>query len=590
MTMIDEFTDSAAWWREVHDDTDTPIIDLVDGFDAIDSQAIPYGWLPRRAHTAYAADYTTWSQLADETIDTLLDRPKAGISTVRAIVLAARDAVAHARSTPADEPVDAATAVDVLLDRLSDYDYQLLAARVWALTPQTIAMTAGQIGAARINVQRTTPRARRRFQDLLADPAHARVLDHAAQLRQRLGPMTREDTAALALRDVGLDLATDAGQLLLYVAGPYSRRDDWLEDTSTNAVHRATELLDAAVARIGAPTISMLIQELATLAIPTDTAVDFIRHHPGLRCFGDRWVHWGDTMASKTEAALHLSAAPATPAHLAATIGDDCREQSVREALWEDDRFIRATKQSWALRRWGIDEYTGVFSEIGARIDAAGGAISISDLIADMRAAFPDVAETSVRTYVGAPGFVTDRGMVRRRTPADGWPAVPPAHAIRGTFHNGRNEIRVALRVTSDLLRGSGQVVNPAVATALGIHPGQRRTFIGKRADVTLFWRLSATSGANFGSLRPLATALSAELNDTLVLALNVRHATVTAARIGADETAAERLRTLLGKPVRDPAVDLARGLRCRPDEVGAQLRRRGDDELADLIDEVPSA
>ena len=170
-------------------------------------------------------------------------------------------------------------------------------------------------------------------------------------------------------------------------------------------------------------------------------------------------MRWGPTIAERTEAALHLSGTPAPAVLIAAIIGDNCNERSVREVLYDDPRFIRASKQTWALRRWGIDEYTGVFSEISARIDAAGGAISTKALVDDITAAFPDVAETSIRSYLSAPAFVVDKGMVRRRTETDGWPTVPPLNTARGAFHNGPNEIRVAVPVTFDLLRGSGQTL-----------------------------------------------------------------------------------------------------------------------------------
>ncbi len=575
--VVSEHLDSAAWWQTIHDLTETPIRDLVAGLDEIAEQAIPYGWLPGRARTFYGTDFATWSDLAGETISSLVNRPKGGIGTVRAIMIAARDAVALARSTRLDEDLDAATAIHRLLDRLTDYDHKLLSARGWALNPQTIPVTARQLGVAPVNVQRNQPRADRRFRELLADPTHAAVVEVAEDLRHRLGPLTHQHTAERALNDLGLDLTTDAGQLLLHLAGPYSRRDTWLEDTAAQGLRAASDTLDAAFAKTGAPTTAALILELEALDIPPQTASKFIHSRPGLRRFGDRWVRWGPTTADKTEAALHLSGVPASAALIAATIGG--HERSVRDVLYSDPRFTRATKQTWALRQWGISEYIGVFAEIAARIDTAGGAISIKAIVDDMTATFPDVAESSIRSYLSTPGFVIDNAMVRRRTESDGWPTVAPLYAARGAFHNGRNEIRIAIAVDYDLLRGSGQTLSPATATALGIHPGQRRSFSGTH-DIDLFWRLSATNGASVGSLRGLATALGADMDDTIVLAFNVRDSTVKATRIRAGENVRQRLRVLLGKPVRNPVADLARGLRCQPEEVAALLGRRGDAEL----------
>jgi hypothetical protein len=583
--MVSEHLDSTTWWQDIQDLTERPVGDLIDGLDEIAEQAIPYGWLPGRAHTFYGAELATWSDLAGETISSLVNRPKGGIGTVRAIMIAAREAVATARATT-DAGVDAAAATRRLLDRLTDYDYTVLTARGWALHPQTIPVTAAQLGVAPVNVQRNQPRAYRRFRELLAEPAHAAVVDYAEDLRRRLGPLTRTHIAERALKDLGLDLRNDAGQMLLHLAGPYSCKDACLENADAGGLAIARAALDVALTCAGAPITTALISEFGSLGIPEHITLEFLDSRPDLRRFGDKWVRWGPTIAERIEAALHLSGRPASAATITATIGDNCHLKSVREVLYEDSRFIRATKETWALRQWDIAEYTGVFSEIAARIDAAGGAISTKALVDDMTAAIPDIAETSIRTYLSAPGFLVENGVVRQRTAADGWPTTAPLNTVRGAFHDGRNEIRVALPVTFDLLRGSGQNLNPAVATALGIHPGQQRSFTGPLADIKLSWRRSAITGATVGSLRVPAATLGAQLGDTIVLVFNLSNNTIDMTRIPADADARQRLQGLLGKAVRNPVAALARALRCPPGHVAALLARRGDKELLSLVTE----
>ena len=128
------------WWDDMlaPELAQTPISELVEGLDDIASQPIPYGRLPGRARSFYYPQFSHWSDLAHETIPSLIGRPKGGAGTVRAIVAAARDAVATARAitTTAAAP-DAATAVQRLLDRLTERDRVLLSSRVWALQPQT---------------------------------------------------------------------------------------------------------------------------------------------------------------------------------------------------------------------------------------------------------------------------------------------------------------------------------------------------------------------------------------------------------------------------------------------------------------------
>ena len=167
---------------------------------------------------------------------------------------------------------------------------------------------------------------------------------------------------------------------------------------------------------------------------------------------------------------------------------------------------------------------------------------------------------------------------------------MPPLRTVRGAFRNSDDEIRVALPVTSELLRGSGQALHKSVATAAGVSPGQHRTFTGPHGEVTLSWSLSSTHGTNLGSLRVLASAVSATLGDTLVVALRPREGTVSVTRLGPEEDGLPRLRRLLGRPVRNPAAALASALQCRRAEIDAVLRGRGDAALADLMGPLVTA
>ena len=64
----------ADWWNTEETEA-TPLRGLVEGMDAIGSLLIPYGRLPRRAHSAYAQQ-SRWSDIAGQTPQALLSRPK----------------------------------------------------------------------------------------------------------------------------------------------------------------------------------------------------------------------------------------------------------------------------------------------------------------------------------------------------------------------------------------------------------------------------------------------------------------------------------------------------------------------------------
>jgi hypothetical protein len=586
MDSIDKPLD-ADWWRD-QTILGTKLRDLVEGFDSIGSFAVPYARLPRRLG-AYAEEFPRWADFASQTPQALLLRPKLGGSAVRALIETAAEAVRVHRETMAAGKAGADAAVTRLVGQLDDFDREILAAQDWTLDPVPQRVIAERFGVHPVSVSRNLPRARARFAEMLADPAHQEVVEHASELRRRLGPYLPTEAAALDLRRLGADPASRAGQVLLHVAGPYARRDDWLESTATAPGGRARALaaVDAVFDGQGAPKTDTLLDALTSLGMSTGVALTFLEHQVALRRFGDNWVRWtGDTTANMTEAALHVLGVPATAETIFATIGGSgISVERVNAVLSKDSRFARASRSTWGLSAWGLPEYVGIARAIGERIDARGGRATSIEVMSDLRAQFPDIAESSIRSYMSTLEFITIRSMIRRRTKADGWPPVPPLNTIRGVFRNGPNEVRVAIPVTSELLRGSGQTVHPAVATAVGVAPGEQRTFVSPHGAVTLYWKLASTTGANLGSLRAQAAAVEAATGDTLVLALRVDDASLDVTRLGAEEHAPARLRKLLGRAVRSPVAALAAALDCRREDVGAVLAARGDHDLASLLD-----
>ena len=121
-----------------------------------------------------------------------------------------------------------------------------------------------------------------------------------------------------------------------------------------------------------------------------------------------------------------------------------------------------------------------------------------------------------------------------------------------------------------------------AVAHAAGVEPGQRKTFTNPLGDINVLWQLSSVRGAILSSIRAHALAADAQAGDTLVLAFTNNQVSIT--RIPAHTVGLPRLKALLGRRVRNPAAALAASLECKPNEVGAVLRRRGDDDLAESL------
>jgi hypothetical protein len=562
------------WWR---DPTllRSRVRDLVAGFDTIGSFSIPYARLPRRLGT-YAEEFPRWADVGDQTPEALLLRPKLGEAAVRALIEAAQHSVQVRRDTVAAGPVGADAAVARLVGELDDFDREILAGQVWASEPIPQHALADRLGVNPVSVSRNLPRARARFAELLSDPAHHEVGEHAERIRQRLGPCLPVDVAELELRRLSLDPASQTAAVLLRVAGPYTRRGGWMDTDGSHA--RALAAVEAVFDELGAPSTDALLDTLTGLGLSTGVALTFLETRLKLRRFGDAWVRWpSDTTLHMVEAALHLLGTPATAEAIHAMI--EPRDSSgvsvdrVKAVLSQKNQFIRTSRTTWGLRRWGVSEYVNIAHAIGECIDAAGGKAAVATVFAELRARYPDVSEASIRTYLQTLAFVQAKGVVRRRTKADPWPALPPLSAIRGVFRSGvSNEIRVAHLVTTEVLRGSGQALHEAVADALGVRPGEQRTFTSAHGPVTVHWKLASTSGVAIGSLRAHAQAAGAIAGDTLVLVFKLYDATLEAVRIGADDTTDDQVRKLVGHAVRKPSAALAAAL----DDVSARGRRRG--------------
>jgi hypothetical protein len=565
---------------------DTPLGELVEGLDDVAALAIPYARLPRRARTACGQDFAAWGDIAGQSVASLLSQPKIGKGAVRAMLEAAEDAVAGYRAAVVADRVGADAAVRRLLDQVDDRDRALLA-RLWAGQGESQRALAARLGVNIASIYRNQPRAQARLAELVAEPTHQEVRECASSLARGLGPYTTAAAVDTELNRLGVDVASESALVLLYLAGPYVRRGQWFENATTSGQRQAAAAVDAVFGRCPAPRHESIVQALTALGMSADVADAYLRNHVALRSFGDVWVRWGDTPADRAEAVLHARGTSTTPENLIAAIGpDSLGYRAFRDTLYADDRFVRTSRLSWGLRAWGVDEYTGVFHEIAARIDAGGGKANIDKLVRSILSRFPDVAENSIRANLSALAFVCEGGVVRRRADTDGWPPVPALNAARGAFRNGDNEVRLAVPVTTDVLRGSGLQLRPAVAAALGLSPGQQRLFNSPYGQVVVTWRLSSTNGPNIGSLRVLATARGATRRDTLVVVFRLDKSSLDAQRVGAELAGIERLRRLLGRPVRTPAAALAASLDCRRDEVATVLRRRGDHDIADLVED----
>jgi hypothetical protein len=562
------------------------IRELTDGLDDVGSVAIPYASLPGRARSAFSAQFVYWSDIAGETVQSLLRTPKAGKVTVRAMLLAAEEAVARGRADRESRgPESAAAVVQRLLDQLDDRDRVMLSARVYAEQPRPLKMVAEQLGVSAGWVHRNQRRVRARFAELLADPAHREVVRRASELGDRLGTYVPRQFVDEQLRGAGIDPEGEAARVLLFLAGPYMRTDNWYEATARGGRQQVAAAVSAAFDHCVVVSTGQLAEAATASGLVADVVGAYLDSDVSVRRIGEVWVRWNTTVADKVEAVLHVLGVPSAVEDIVNVFGDEISAGAVQDRLYTDDRFARASRTTWGLRSWGFHIYSGVSDEIAVRIDAAGGSIEVEALISDVLTHVPDVDEGSVKANLRTLAFVTESGSVRRRTTADEWPRIEPVRAVRGAFRSADNEIRLVFTVTAEVLRGSSRAIPAAVASAVGAGPGGQRMLQSRFGEVSVTWPLSSTSGPRIGSLRALVLAADAALDDTVVLIFALDAGSLDATRIDAAAAATDRLGALLGRTVTEPVAALAASLDCRRDHVVAVLRARGDQELADVAE-----
>ncbi|NTY62627.1 hypothetical protein [Mycolicibacterium sphagni] len=555
----------------------------VAGLDDIGSIAIPYARLPGRAASIYRPRYAQWADLGDELMEDLMALRGAGERTLRATLAVAHETVAAHHAARGRRRLTASAAAGILLDRLDPADRTMLTRLVFPIDPVPREDVAAYLGVDAAWFGRNCPRAKRRFAELIAEPAHHDVARHADWLRTALGPYTPTHRVAHYLRELRLDPDSAEAQMYLYIAGPYVPRGDWHENRAADGERQMLDLVDRAFEQSPVQTARSLSATLVEAGMPATVVPVFLDGFFTLRRLNDVCVRWGQTSSEQAEAILHAHGKPMTgrqihehidsqPLTLATLMGN----------LSTGEQFIRASRTTWALRAWGLDEYRSVVDELGRRIDAAGGQLPAAALVAEVCAAIPDVAERSVRGYLASLAFVVEHGTARRRRDDDPLPPQPHWNTARGTFRHG-SSIRLALPVTSELLRGSAVAILAPAAAGVGVEPGQRRTFGTDVGDVEVVWPLWTTNGPRLGTVRALARSVGAQVRDTLVLTFDPAAARASASAIAAGTAGSALLERILGRsPV--ALTDVAESLDCSPDDVVAVLSRRGDDTLAETV------
>ena len=190
------------------------------------------------------------------------------------------------------------------------------------------------------------------------------------------------------------DLCTTP-ELLLWLAGRYVREGIWLVRSDVGGLDAIRSSVDQLLVK------EWVVRSETILDAARQTGVAELREGaltsllPNWRAIGDDWyVRWSGTIADKAERVLALRGEPLHLDELNSRIGDGYATSTLQNALSSDERFVRISKaQEYALREWGLEEYSGIAQELTERIERAGGSVSLNEVVLELVSQF-GVAET----------------------------------------------------------------------------------------------------------------------------------------------------------------------------------------------------
>ena len=382
---------------------------------------------------------------------------------------------------------------------------------------------------------------------------------------------------------IGLE---DLTEFLLWLAGPYSYIDGWLVNEKRMFSRLNQMLLEGAKQSLGLP-LERALELLQAAGLTTRAGLDYLAQTeiPKLRRVNDVLYPWSGTVGDKAEVMLAILGRPASDAELVELIGEGHKRRSLRNRLFEEQRFMRVDLDLFALRSWGLEEYSGISEEIAERIERAGGEAILEDVVDELLATF-SISESSIRQYAATPRFVREDGRIRLREHERIEVEEEDPLGVLGVYRPSPYRLRWAIPVNAEIIRGSGRGIPVALAVALGALPGEEQPYDWDDGiQLRVLWRLDSPSGPEIGSVAFLMAPTAATAGDLLMLDFDVENRQVSAERIAQGVDLEQRIIALTGiHGVADPLERLGRALEVDPNSVRAVLRRRRDFELLALL------
>lgn len=451
----------------------------------------------------------------------------------------------------------------------------------------TLQALAAEFGVTRQRIAQIEEKVRRTLDEVSGSAEH-RTLGAAAELlAERFG-------TAIPLRDVKADFAGFppdlVDRLLLFLAGPYRLRNDWiLSESLEGDLDAAVLAIFDTIAERGWAPAELLDDALGDAGVRAEHRAAVLRAVPKLRRVGEVVVDWRGGLLDKALRLLELRGEPMTKDELCELIQPNS-EASLTGQLANSARIRRVGLRRFALSEWDIEEYRGIVYAMFRRIASAGAPVDLVPLADSIHEDY-GASPNSVKILAGThPAFLLESDKVRLRTPDQPY---RPSQQLRETprcyLVDGSWVWRYP--VDHDVLRGSGRALPESVAVHLAVMPASKRVLRGPFGDLVVSWWHQPV----IGSTRAAARQLEAEEGDQLFLVCRSNSDVEfrLLRREDLSDDPAERLLQLMGLPPSEEVDDaVASALAMSASDgptmaVRDALLRRKEQELVELLDQA---
>ena len=445
----------------------------------------------------------------------------------------------------------------------------------------TLEDLGAEFSVTRERIRQLEAKTRRSLYGFLHSDEALPVRWRASTLRQILSVAAPVDTVEHLLRPP--PGSNDHRTILLAMAGPYDRDNDWLTLRSAQQSD-PTPIILSQVDDAGRINREFAISQLNAWGLDGSLHDRWLARDGSVRLFNGQLVRWGTSISDRLVFALADMGQPATVDEMVTHVGEDRLPNSINTALAQDPRLVKVSRTRWALAPWGLTEYSGVAESMRNLLEELGGPVALDEVVGRMHRTF-GVAENSVLAYCSAPMFVVEGRSLRLRTQHDRSYQFDQDLIERtpGVFYLGPVRLGRLLKVDKNILRGSGAFLTHAAGAILDVEVNADLSFTNKNGDhVRVTFPETSHVGPTLGSVRQITERLSAKEDEYLTLILDRSQMTVTALLTDLRDWSPgwNVIGRLTGIDETADLDRLADALQCKPGEVRSVLKARGDDDI----------